>query len=140
MGVDLERDVAGRLAEKRGGTLRLWDSARRAAQGALGPADGTRGMIDALHHAANAARLRDAGAAREILERAGVAREPRFLAALEAVLRVAARLRSLHRDRDLEGAAAAAGDDFEALYGLYRLAFRNEIDEPEQLKFWRDDD
>ena len=58
MGVNLERDIVGRLAEKKSSNLRLWDSAQRAAKGSLGPADGSRGMIDALHHAANAARSR----------------------------------------------------------------------------------
>ena len=33
---------------------------------------------------------------------------------------------------------AAAADDFEALYNLSRLAWRDEIDEPEQLKLWHD--
>ena len=42
VGVDLEADVVGRLAEKKAGNLRLWDSAHRAAKGVLGPADGTR--------------------------------------------------------------------------------------------------
>ena len=58
VGVDPDRDVVGRLAEKKGSDLRLWDSVRRAATGALGPVDGSRGMIDVLHHAANRARAR----------------------------------------------------------------------------------
>ena len=41
---------------------------------------------------------------------------------------------------DLEGDKAAAADDFEALYNLARLAWREEIDEPEQLKLWREQD
>ena len=52
VGVDLDRDIVGRLAQKKGSDLRLWDSAHRAATGALGPVDGSRGMIDAIHHAA----------------------------------------------------------------------------------------
>ena len=32
VGVDLDKDVIGRLAEKRGSDIRLWDSARRAAK------------------------------------------------------------------------------------------------------------
>ena len=40
---------------------------------------------------------------------------------------------------ELEGDAAASGSDFEALYNLTRLAYRDEIDEPEQMKLWRDD-
>ena len=39
---------------------------------------------------------------------------------------------------ELEGDAAASGSDFEALYNLARLAYGDEIDEPEQLKLWQD--
>ena len=73
---------------KLGSNLTLWDSTRRAATGALGPADGSRGMIDALHHAAHAARSTSLTAARELLDRAGLAEEPRFVTAFEAVLGV----------------------------------------------------
>ena len=139
IGVDLDGDVVGRLAEKKGSNVRLWDSARRAAKGALGPPDGARGMIDALHHAANMARTRTLAAAREMLEGALAARDPRFLAALEAVLEVLPISRTF-TGIDLEGEVEAASDDFEALYNLARLAYRDEIDEPEQLKFWRDGD
>ena len=60
--------MVGRLAEKRGSDLRLWDSTRRAAGGALGPPDGARGMIDAVHHAANLARTRSLDDARKLLD------------------------------------------------------------------------
>ena len=40
---------------------------------------------------------------------------------------------------DLEGDTEAASDDFEVLYNLTRLAYRDEIDEPEQLKLWREE-
>ena len=136
VGVDLDRDVVGRLAEKKGADIRLWDSARRAAKGALGPPDGSRGMIDAVHHAANMARLRSLAAARELLDGALVGRDPRFFAALEAVLEVLPVSRA-YTGIALEGEVEAAGDDFEALYNLARLAFADEIDEPEQLKLWR---
>ena len=68
VGADLDGDIVGRLAEKKGSDIHLWDSARRAAKGTLGPADGSRGMIDAVHHAANMARTRTLAAAREMLE------------------------------------------------------------------------
>ena len=138
VGVDLDSEVVGRLAEKKGSDIRLWDSARRAAKGALGPADGSRGMIDAVHHAANTARIRSLSAARELLERALVVEDPRFFAALEAVLEVLPVSRTW-TGIDLEGETEAAGDDFEALYNLARLAYRDQIDEPEQLKLWRND-
>ncbi len=138
VGVDLDGDIVGRLAEKKGSDVRLWDSARRAAKGALGPADGSRGMIDAVHHAANSARLRSLAAARDLLERVLVVEDPRFFAALEAVLEVLP-VSKAWTGIDLEGETEAAADDFEALYNLARLAWREQIDEPEQLKFWRDE-
>ena len=139
LGVDLDGDITGRLAGKKGSDILLWDSARRAAKGALGPPDGSRGMIDAIHHAAHMARLRSLAAAREMLARALVDREPRFFAALEAVLEVLP-VSKAFTGIALEGEAAASGSDFEALYHLARFAYRDEIDEPEQLKLWRDDE
>ena len=135
VGVNLDRDVVKRLAEKKGSNLRLWDSAERAAKGALGPVDGSRGMIDALHHAAHTARTRSIAAARELLEREHVGEDIRFLAALEAVLEV---LPPSKRWTNIavEGDVEAAGDDFEGLYDLYRLAYSDKIDEPEQLALW----
>ena len=35
--------------------------------------------------------------------------------------------------------AASAASDFEALAGLRQLAFAGPIDEPEQLKLWREE-
>ena len=138
VGVDIDRDVVNRLAQKKGSDIRLWDSATRAAKGALGPADGSRGMIDAVHHAANAARNRSLAAARELLTGALVERDPRFFAALEAVLEVLP-ISTTYTGIKLDDAVAPAADDFEALYGLARLAFRDEIDEPAQLKLWQEE-
>ena len=138
VGVDLDGDIVGRLAEKKGSDIRLWDSAWRAAKGALGPADGSRGMIDAIHHAASMARGSSLSAAQEMLANVLVDREPRFFAALEAVLEVLP-VSKAFTGIELEGEAAASGSDFEALYNLARLAYRDEIDEPTQLKLWQDD-
>ena len=139
VGADLDREVIGRLAEKKGSNVQLWDSTRRAAKGALGPADGSRGMIDAVHHAANLARLRSLAAARDLLANAGIDQEPRFLASLEAVLEILPVSTSI-TGIELSGEVGAAGSDFEALYGLVRLAYRDRIDEPAQLELWRDGD
>ena len=138
VGVDPDRDIVGRLAEKKGSDLRLWDSVRRAASGALGPVDGSRGMIDALHHAANRARERSLDAAHEMLGESLVEHDPRFFAAFEAVLEVLPKSQTF-TGVALGNDAAAAGSDFEALYNLYRLAYRDQIDEPEQLKLWQDE-
>ena len=137
VGVNLDRDVVSRLAQKKGSNLRLWDSAERAAKGALGPANGSRGMIDAVHQAAHAARSRSIATARDTLEKAQVARDPRFVAALEAVLEVLPPSKRW-TNITLEGDVAAAGNDFEALYDLFRLAYSDRINEPEQLKLWQD--
>ena len=137
VGIDLDGDVVDQLAKKKGSNLHLWDSAQRAAKGALGPPDGSQGMIDAIHRAAHTARTRSLQAARELLAGAQADRDPRFFAALEAVLEVLPVSRAF-TGIDVEGEAAAAGDDFEALYKLARLAYRDEIGEPEQLKLWRD--
>ena len=139
VGIDLDSDIVSRLAEKRGSDIMLWDSARRAAKGVLGPADGSRGMIDAIHHAANMARMRSLAAAREMLATALVDQDQRFFAALEAVLEVLPVSKSF-TGIELEGDTAASGSDFEALYNLARLAYGDEIDEPRQLELWQDDE
>ena len=138
-GVDLDGEIVGRLADKTGSDLRLRDSAARAAKGALGSPGGARGMIDAVHHAAHAARARSLGAARDLAEAEGLDRDPRFLAALEAVLEVLPPARDW-TGIELEGELAAAGSDFAALEGLRRLAFGDSVDAPQQLALWRDGD
>ena len=138
VGVDLDTGVVGRIAGKKGSDLHLWDSARRAAAGALGPADGSRGMIDALHHASHAARERTVAAAAEMLARAGLDSDPRFFAALEAVLEILPPSKKF-TGIALEGAVEASGSDFEALYNLYRFAYDDRIDEPDQLSLWREE-
>ena len=137
VGTDLDKQVVNRLAEKNGSNLRLWDSVRRAAKGSLGAVDGSRGMIDAIHHAARLARNRSLDAARDLLAKERVDRDPRFFAALEAVLEVLP-ISANHTGVELHGDLAASGSDFDALYMLYRLAYSDKLDEPEQLKIWRD--
>ena len=138
VGTDLDKQVVNRLAEKNGSNLRLWDSLRRSAKGSMGSVDGSRGMIDAIHHAARLARNRTLDAARDLLAEAGVDKDPRFFAALEAVLEVLP-ISSNFTGVALQGDLAASGSDFEVLYMLYRLAYSDKLDEPEQLKIWRDE-
>ena len=137
VGVDLEREVVNRLAEKKGSNLRLWDSSHRAAKGALRSPDSSRGMIHPIQHAAHAARKHNLGGARALLANTRGDQDPRFFAALEAVLEVLP-VSSHFSGVTLEGDLAASGDDFEALYNLYRLAFSDKMDEPGQLRLWRD--
>jgi adenine-specific DNA methylase len=133
VGVDLDTEVIGRVAEKKASNVRIWDSATRAAKHALGPPEGTRAMLDAVHHAAHAARTRTLDAARDLLVEAGVQNDPRFFAALEAVLEVLP-VGQAFSGVDLDGDLAASGSDFEALEKLRRLAFSGQVDRPGQLE------
>ena len=139
VGVNLETDVVRRLAAKSGQNLILWDSSHRAAKGALGPADGSRGMIDVLHHAANLARIQSLNAARDMLTDYGMGSNPDFAIALEAVLEVLPVSRSVRGFAlDSKGKALeSASEDFDVLEKLRRLAFSDLVDEPTQLKLWR---
>ena len=53
-------------------------------------------MIDAIHHAANAARSRSLSVAQELLEAGGVDREAGFFVALEALLEVLPAFAEVH--------------------------------------------
>ncbi len=136
VGADLDADIVGSLCEKKGSDLLLWDSAQRAAKSALGAADGARGMIDALHHAAHQARSRNLEAARELLERAGLLTDGNFSTAMQAVLEVLP-VGTAFSGIDLPTDVAGAGNDFEALEKLRRLAFTDRVEEPKQLELWK---
>ena len=135
VGVDLDADIVGHLAEKKGSDLILWDSTQRAAKHALGAPDGSQGMIDALHHAAHQARTRNLEAGRELLEKAGVAQDPGFAASLLAVLEVLP-VRRAFGAPDVLDACEGAASDFEALEKLRRLAFSERVEAPKQLELW----
>jgi putative DNA methylase len=137
-GVDLDRDVVGKLAEKKGSDLVLWDSVTRAAKGSLGLPDGRDSMMDALHHLARAARSASLESANELLAKHSLPNEPSFLVALEAVLEVLP-VGKEWSGLDLPDAAQGAGADFDALEKLRRLALAEKVAEPEQLKIWQED-
>lgn len=138
VGVDLDADIVGSLAEKKGSDLVMWDSAQRAGKSALGAANGARGMIDALHHAAHQGRTRSLEAAREFLARADVLNDPSLASAMLAVLEVLPVSRAFS-GIDLSGEVEGAGNDFEALEKLRRLAFSERVDAPSQLEIWAED-
>ncbi len=135
VGVDLDGQVVGVLADKKGSDLVLWDSGRRAAKGALGAPDGSRAMLDALHHAAHLARSRTLAAAKEALERAQLLDSPVFHQALTLVLEVLPVGRSVS-GATLDGDLASAASDFEALENLRRLALAEAVPAPKQLDLW----
>jgi len=135
VGVDLDLEVIGRVAEKKGSDVRIWDSGTRAGKHALGPADGSRAMIDAVHHAAYFARTRTLDAGRELLVNAGVSNDPQFFATLEAVLEVLP-VGKAFSQVELDGDLGASGSDFDVLENLRRLAFSAQVDSPKQLEMW----
>lgn len=135
VGLDLDRDIIKVLAEKKSSDVILWDSAIRAANASLGPTDGSRGLIDAIHHAAHLGRSQSLAAARELLEKNNLSQDPTFLAGLEAVLEVLPPSKT-YTGIDPAKAVAAAANDFEGLENLRRLAFADKIDEPQQLALW----
>jgi putative DNA methylase len=137
VGVDLDTQVIGRLAEKKAAEIKLWDSATRVAKGAVGPADGSRGMIDALHHAAHVMRTRGAEAAQEMLNDAGIAKDDEFKVAMEALLEVLPPSKTFS-GIDADKAVKPAADDFDALEKLRRIAYESEIGEPAQLELYRE--
>jgi putative DNA methylase len=132
VGVDLDKDIVGSLAEKKGADLLMWDSVQRANKSALGSADGVSGMIDALHHAAYQGRTKTLEAARQLLERAGILGDANFRSAMQAILEVLP-VGTAFSGVDLPADATGAGNDFEALEKLRRLAFSDQIEPPQQL-------
>jgi hypothetical protein len=138
VGVDLDGQLIGRVCEKKGSDIKLWDSKTRAEKGSLGGADGARSMLDALHHAAHRARTRTLEAAREMLDDSGLSDDPTFLTAMEAVLEVLPPSRTFTQV-ELTGDLKSASDDFDALEKLRRLAFADKVDEPKQLEFWAEE-
>ncbi|NJR79341.1 DUF1156 domain-containing protein [Sphingomonas corticis] len=134
VGLDMTQ-VVGRLAEKKGSDLKLWDSATRVAKGALGPADGSRGMIDALHHAANTARKQSVEAARDQLEANGLLNDDEFKVALEVMLEVLPPSKTFS-GIDADDAVKPAADDFDALEKLRRIVYGEEIGAPKQLSLY----
>ena len=139
VGVDLDADVVGKLAEKKGSGLILWDSARRAAKHALGAADGGRSALDAVHHVAWRIRQENLQAGRELVERAALEASPGFVTALTAVLEVLPVSGTFTKVKGETGAVAEAASDFDALEHLRRLMFSDRVPEPEQLKIWLED-
>lgn len=135
VGLDMERDIIGVIAEKKQSDVILWDSETRAAKAALGPAGGSRSMLDVLHHAAHTARARSLEAAKEQIQHYGLDKNLVFLDALRAVLEV---LPPSHQFTgfDISKASEPAASDFEALENLRRLAFAKQVAKPRQLSLW----
>lgn len=136
VGVDLDREIVGYLAQKQSSDLILWDSSQRAAKASLGSPDGSRAMIDALHHAANRARSNGLEAAKKLLESNQVDKNPDLQTALLAVLEVLPVSSTYTGFMEEEGEVAEAAKDFDVLESLRRLAFSEKVPQPKQLELW----
>lgn len=136
VGVDLDGEIVGRLAEKKGSDLLVWDSAKRAAKHALGAADGSRSMLDALHHVAHRIRQQSVQSGRELVEKQELHQDEAFATALQAVLEVLPVSSTFTKVEEEAGPVAEAAGDFDALERLRRLMFTERVPEPEQLRIW----
>jgi len=136
VGLDLDRDIVGHLAEKKASDIVLWDSEKRANKAVLSAIDGSRGMVNALHGIAHRVRSQGLQAGKDLVERAGLHKDAAFLTALTAVLEVLPVSSAFTQIKAEKGAVADAASDFEALENLRRLMFTDRIPEPEQLKIW----
>ena len=136
VGVDLDRNLTGRLAHKSGSNLMLWDSVRRAATGSLGPADGSRSMIDALHHAASVARSKS-------LRRPANCSNGQAWTRTPGSLRRSKRSSKCCRCRRPSPASGSRATrrrpatTSRRSYKLSRLAYSDQVAEPDQLTLWR---
>ncbi len=88
VGVELEKQIVGYIAEKKGSNLMLWDSVTRREKKKLRSNEGKDTMLDALHYLAALARQQDLSVAREAMEKMRLDKDRRFLDALRAVLEV----------------------------------------------------
>ncbi|HOZ48679.1 MAG TPA: DUF1156 domain-containing protein [Candidatus Hydrogenedentes bacterium] len=130
VGVNFDQDLRGKILEVKGGNVILWDSVLRAQKGAIGSPRRDI-LLNALHHAARVGREQNTGAARDLVEKAGLIEEPAFLMALEAILNV---LPAPALGSSSSGPLAGAAADCNALEKLRRLAFSEEVPPPKQLE------
>ncbi len=136
VGVDLDREIIGHIAEKKASDIQLWDSAQRGAKGQLGAADGSKSMLDAIHHAANRARTHGLETAKQMLEQNKTDINPDFHSALLAMLEVLPVSSTYTKFEEEEGPVAEAAQDFDVLENLRRLMFSEKVPQPKQLEIW----
>ena len=99
--------------------------------------DGSRSILDALHHAAHRARTVSYEAAHEQLVETKADQHAAFTAALTAVLEVLPVSSTFTKIAQDRGPVADAAADFDALEHLRRLAYKERVKEPEQLELGR---
>ena len=132
VGLDMD-DVVGTIAEKKGSDVLLWDSKTRAAKNALGPADGSRAMLDALHRAANIVHENGLSAAKEMLEKLGLHKDPQFQDALAAMLEVLPVSRTFS-GYESTSAIAPYASDFDALEKIRQLLLADSVKQTKRIQ------
>jgi adenine-specific DNA methylase len=137
VGLDLDKDVVKKIAEKKSSNLILWDSQQRALKNSLGSPDGCNSMLDALHHAAYRARTNGLEAARTLLENNKLVEQTDFQNALAAVLEVLPVSSTFTGFDDEKGEVAEAAQDFDVLENIRRLLFSETVPRPKQLEIWQ---
>jgi putative DNA methylase len=133
VGLDFDKQVKNIVCEAKGSDVILWDSKARKAKGKLGPV-GEDVMLDTLHHCALAGREQNTGAAKDILDKAGLLEDPTLLVALEALLNVLPPPGTAASGKKKDSGVGGAAGDCDALEKLRRLAFAEEIPEPQYQK------
>ena len=131
VGTDFDSDIKNRFCEVKGSDAILWDSSLRKRKGRLGPVGGAV-MLDTLHRAAALGIEQNTGAAKELIEQAGLVDDATFLTALEALLNVLPPGGSMAKGKLEDVPLAGASNDFEALEKLRRLAFTEKVPAPQQ--------
>lgn len=124
VGVNFDEKLRGKVLDVKGGDVVIWDSAMRAKKGSLGSVAGDV-MLDAVHHAAHAARDKNLDVARAIIEKAELDKSGAWLKALEYVLNVLPTPRMVSSSAG--GPIAGAAKDAEVLEKLRRLMFAKEV-------------
>ena len=127
--VDLDKDIMRKVAKKSGENMFILSSQDRWSRTHRVP-DGASAMIDVLHYVAYTGQKEGADAAIKYIESEHFDENESFIAALEAVLNVLPAPSS--RPQTLKGALKSASSDYDALYNVYRLKFKGEIDDPGQ--------
>ena len=131
--LDYDKQVKNVVCEAKGNDVILWDSKARKAKGKLGSV-GEDVMLDTLHHCALAGREQNTGDAKDILDKAGLLEDPTLLVALEALLNVLPPPGTTATGKNKDAGVGGAASDCEALEKLRRLAFADEIPEPQYQK------
>jgi len=100
-GLDVDELVRAKLVEKKTGTVRLLSPQERVrprggddqSPGVRTQADGFSSLIDAVHTVSLVADIDGLGSAKALMKRTGLVKDPRFIAAMQALVNAVPRVR-----------------------------------------------